>query len=121
MNTEHQTPLLKTEQAAQYLSVSKAFLERDRWAGAKVPFIKIGSRTIRYRLTISPHKVGNRPQIVAKTLHSTNSAEPKMKSRTRMRLARSGGGIRFAIRIGTEANPPTELRLRITVRPILYE
>lgn len=51
MNTEHQTPLLKTEQAAQYLSVSKAFLERDRWAGAKVPFIKIGSRTIRYRLT----------------------------------------------------------------------
>lgn len=42
--------LLKTAEAAKYLSVSKAFLERDRWAGAKVPFIKIGSRAVRYRL-----------------------------------------------------------------------
>lgn len=25
-----------------------AFLERDRWAGARVPFVRIGSRTIRY-------------------------------------------------------------------------
>ena len=44
-----QTPLLNTQQAATYLSVSKAFLERDRWAGARVPFIKIGSRAVRYR------------------------------------------------------------------------
>ena len=42
--------LLTTNQAAIYLSLSKAFLERDRWAGAKVPFIKIGSRAVRYRL-----------------------------------------------------------------------
>ena len=42
--------LLTTNQAAVYLSLSKAFLERDRWAGAKVPFIKIGSRAVRYRL-----------------------------------------------------------------------
>ncbi|ARO88284.1 helix-turn-helix domain-containing protein [Nitrosospira lacus] len=45
-----QTQLLNTTQAAHYLGLSKAFLERDRWAGARVPFIKIGSRAVRYRL-----------------------------------------------------------------------
>lgn len=40
--------LLTTTQAAELLGVSKAFLERDRWAGAKVPFVRIGSRTVRY-------------------------------------------------------------------------
>ena len=44
-----QTTLLTTTEAAQFLGVSKAFLERDRWAGARVPFIKIGSRAVRYR------------------------------------------------------------------------
>ena len=41
--------LLTTAEAATYLTMSKAFLERDRWAGAKIPFIKIGSRAVRYR------------------------------------------------------------------------
>lgn len=41
--------ILNTKQAAQYLGVSAAFLERDRWAGARIPFIKLGSRSIRYR------------------------------------------------------------------------
>lgn len=41
--------LLHTAQAANYLGVSKAFLERDRWAGARIPFIKVGSRAVRYR------------------------------------------------------------------------
>ncbi len=41
--------LLDTAEAATYLGVSKAFLERDRWAGARIPFIKIGSRAVRYR------------------------------------------------------------------------
>lgn len=45
-----QTELLNTTAAAQYLGVSKAFLERDRWAGARVPFVKIGTRAVRYRL-----------------------------------------------------------------------
>lgn len=44
-----QSQLLTTKQAASFLSVSSAFLERDRWAGAKIPFIKIGSRSVRYR------------------------------------------------------------------------
>ena len=43
--------LLNTKQAAEYLSVSMAFLERDRWAGARIPFIKIGSRAVRYRMS----------------------------------------------------------------------
>jgi excisionase family DNA binding protein len=42
-------PLLTNSEAALYLSVSKAFLERDRWAGARIPFVKIGSRAVRYR------------------------------------------------------------------------
>lgn len=43
--------LLTTKEAARLLAVSQAFLERDRWAGAKIPFIKVGNRAVRYRLT----------------------------------------------------------------------
>ena len=43
--------LLTTRQAAEYLSVSKAFLERDRWTGhARIKFLRVGSRAVRYRL-----------------------------------------------------------------------
>jgi excisionase family DNA binding protein len=41
--------LLNTKQAAEYLGVSSAFLERDRWAGARIQFIKLGTRSVRYR------------------------------------------------------------------------
>ena len=41
--------LFNTKQAAEYIGMSKAFLERDRWAGARIPFIKVGSRAVRYR------------------------------------------------------------------------
>jgi predicted DNA-binding transcriptional regulator AlpA len=44
-----QAQLLNTQQAAQFLGVSMAFLERDRWAGARIPYIKVGSRAVRYR------------------------------------------------------------------------
>ena len=44
-----QTVLLNTKQAAEYLGVSAAFLERDRWAGARIPFVKLGTRSVRYR------------------------------------------------------------------------
>lgn len=40
--------LITTKQAAEFLRVSEAFLERDRWAGAKIPFIKVGARAVRY-------------------------------------------------------------------------
>jgi excisionase family DNA binding protein len=42
--------LLTTQEAASILGVSKAFLERDRWAGARIPFIKLGARAVRYRI-----------------------------------------------------------------------
>lgn len=40
--------LLNTKEAAQLLGVSRQFLERDRWAGARIPFIKVGGRAVRY-------------------------------------------------------------------------
>ena len=45
-----QNNLLNTTEAAKFLGMSKAFLERDRWAGAKIPFLKVGSRAVRYRI-----------------------------------------------------------------------
>ena len=45
-----QTELLHTKDAAKFLNVSIAFLERDRWAGARIPYVKVGSRAVRYRL-----------------------------------------------------------------------
>lgn len=41
--------LLTTKEAARFLGVSDAFLERDRWAGARIPFVRIGSRAVRYQ------------------------------------------------------------------------
>ena len=45
-----QDKLLTSKEAAPLLGVSVAFLERDRWAGAQVPFIKVGARAVRYQL-----------------------------------------------------------------------
>lgn len=44
-------PLLTTKEAAKYLGLSKAFLERDRWAGASIPFLRVGARAVRYRVS----------------------------------------------------------------------
>lgn len=41
--------LITTKEAADLLGVSMAFLERDRWAGARIPFVRVGSRSVRYR------------------------------------------------------------------------
>ena len=57
-----QTTLLTTQQAAEYLCVSKAFLERDRWAGAKVPYVKMGSRAVRYRISALEEYIESRIQ-----------------------------------------------------------
>lgn len=43
--------LLTTKEAANLLGISKAFLERDRWAGAKIPFVQVGTRAVRYELS----------------------------------------------------------------------
>ncbi len=42
------TDLLTTKQAARRLNVSESFLERDRWQGATIRFIRVGKRAVRY-------------------------------------------------------------------------
>ena len=47
--------LLTTKEAATFLDVSTAFLERDRWAGKRngsgplIPYVRVGNKAIRYR------------------------------------------------------------------------
>ena len=43
--------LLTTQEAADYLGISSSFHERDRWAGAQIPFVRVGRRTVRYQLS----------------------------------------------------------------------
>ncbi len=59
--------LVATKQAAAILAVSTAFLERDRWAGARsgrgplIPYVQIGPRAVRYRmLDLQAHIEANR-------------------------------------------------------------
>ncbi|MCA1775205.1 MAG: helix-turn-helix domain-containing protein [Loktanella sp.] len=40
--------LMNQRAAADYLGVSTKWLERDRWVGASIPYVKIG-RSVRYR------------------------------------------------------------------------
>ena len=42
--------LIGQKEAADYLKLSEATLERDRWRGGEIPFIRVGSRSIRYDL-----------------------------------------------------------------------
>ena len=42
--------LIKQSEAASYLGLSEATLERDRWRGGDIPYIKVGPRAIRYDL-----------------------------------------------------------------------
>ncbi|KMP11200.1 hypothetical protein UR09_03965 [Candidatus Nitromaritima sp. SCGC AAA799-A02] len=46
--------LIDTKQAAEILGVSAAFLERDRWRGATIPFVRIGNGkgAVRYSVEI---------------------------------------------------------------------
>lgn len=57
MNTESNvnklTPLLKSEDAAKFLCISKSALEKGRAAGnhGMPPYCRIGKSTVRYRRT----------------------------------------------------------------------
>jgi predicted DNA-binding transcriptional regulator AlpA len=61
-----QDKLITTKEAAPILGVSEAFLERDRWAGAQVPFIRIGSRAVRYRVSDLNAYIDSRRQTPAR-------------------------------------------------------
>ena len=50
MTNEMTHGLIKQSEAASYLGLSEATLERDRWRGGEIPYIKVGTRAIRYDL-----------------------------------------------------------------------
>jgi excisionase family DNA binding protein len=50
MTNEMAHGLIKQSEAASYLGLSEATLERDRWRGGEIPYIKVGPRSIRYDL-----------------------------------------------------------------------
>ena len=50
MTNEMTSGLIKQSEAASYLGLSEATLERDRWRGGDIPFIRVGPRSIRYDL-----------------------------------------------------------------------
>ena len=51
--------LLTTYEAAKYLSVSMAFLERDRCENKRIPFVRIGTRAVRYEQRVLEEYVQN--------------------------------------------------------------
>ena len=42
--------LVGQKEAANYLNLSEATLEHDRWRGGDIPYIRVGPRAIRYDL-----------------------------------------------------------------------
>ena len=44
--------LIGQKEAADYLNLSEATLERDRWRGGDIPYIRVGPRSIRYDLNL---------------------------------------------------------------------
>jgi hypothetical protein len=50
MTNEMTHGLIKQSAAASYLGLSEATLERDRWRGGEIPYIRVGPRAIRYDL-----------------------------------------------------------------------
>lgn len=57
LQLDQQTRLYKTKEAAAFLGVSIAFLDRDRWAGKRngtgplIPYVRVGNRAVRYRIS----------------------------------------------------------------------
>ena len=55
INSDEEDDVVSTKEAAVVLGVSPAYLERDRWAGARngkgplIPYIKVTQRSVRYR------------------------------------------------------------------------
>ena len=49
-SAERKKNLVKQGIAAPYVGLSEATLERDRWRGGDIPYVKVGPRAIRYDL-----------------------------------------------------------------------
>ena len=50
MQSDLKKNLVKQKEAAECLGLSEAMLERDRWRGGEIPYIRVGPRSIRYSL-----------------------------------------------------------------------
>tara|TARA_B100000315_G_scaffold81350_1_gene74593 strand:+ start:89 stop:298 length:210 start_codon:yes stop_codon:yes gene_type:complete len=50
MENKRKHQLVKQENAATYLGLSEATMERDRWRKGNIPYIRVGPRAIRYDL-----------------------------------------------------------------------
>ena len=50
MQSDLKKNLVKQDGSATYLGLSEATLERDRWRGGEIPYIRVGPRAIRYDL-----------------------------------------------------------------------
>ena len=50
MQSDLKKNLVKQDGSAPYLGLSEATLERDRWRGGEIPYIRVGPRAIRYDL-----------------------------------------------------------------------
>lgn len=60
------TQLLTTKEAARFLAVSPAFLERDRWKGPSIPFVRIGEHRVRYKLSALEAYIDRRQSVRSK-------------------------------------------------------
>jgi hypothetical protein len=67
---EHKS-LLTTKEAAKFLGMSEAFLERDRWTGARIPYVLVGKRAIRYERSVLEAYVQSRIRL------SSSAENPK--------------------------------------------
>jgi|TARA_B110000495_G_C22711543_1_gene418414 hypothetical protein len=61
--------LVGQKKAAEYLNLSEATMERDRWRKGDIPYIRVGPRAIRYDLNqlddyIDRNTVKNVPEAI---------------------------------------------------------
>ena len=52
--------LVGQKDASEYLDLSEATLERDRWRGGDIPYVSVGPRAIRYDLKQLDEYIKNR-------------------------------------------------------------
>lgn len=63
-SNQNSDPLYANDVSADYIGMSPAFLDKDRWRGATIPFIRIGSGkgVIRYRQSVLDAYLKNRTE-----------------------------------------------------------
>lgn len=83
--------LVSTKDAARILCVSEAFLERDRWAGARIPFVKIG-RAVRYCRSDLDAYITDRKRVSTSQTEEERYPRPAAPGGEAVQRARGAGG-----------------------------